>query len=154
MFARLPIPSEEKKTSDFLQTATFRKAMQNLPQCDIDLVKNKTTLSDENIAQMLVLNRWHNKICDTCKDKRVPEKLKHCGKCCLTFYCSVECQRKNWEEHRKRCAKKDGPLDLGPQTILFLHQDMLDMNESDLANAKTGQEIRLVSKEEHNKVIH
>lgn len=32
---------------------------------------------------------------------------KRCARCKITRYCSVECQRRDWEEHRKRCEKRN-----------------------------------------------
>lgn len=33
------------------------------------------------------------------------EKLKRCGKCRIVAYCSVECQKENWLEHKLECPK-------------------------------------------------
>jgi hypothetical protein len=35
---------------------------------------------------------------------RTSEKLKKCGACKLSEYCSKRCQRKHWKQHKKKCA--------------------------------------------------
>ncbi len=42
--------------------------------------------------------------CAACKE--IPEKLKRCGRCRVVIYCSVECQRGHWIEHKAACSKK------------------------------------------------
>ena len=41
--------------------------------------------------------------CNTCK-KQLP-KMKRCGRCGFAYYCSVECQRKDWPRHKEGCMK-------------------------------------------------
>ncbi|KAF8964579.1 ankyrin repeat-containing domain protein [Flammula alnicola] len=41
------------------------------------------------------------KRCDYCG--RMDAPLKNCSKCHVARYCSVECQRKAWSEHKKTC---------------------------------------------------
>lgn len=41
------------------------------------------------------------KKCDCCR--RTDAALKNCSKCHIARYCSVECQRKAWPEHKKTC---------------------------------------------------
>lgn len=42
--------------------------------------------------------------CAACK--KIPENLKRCSRCRVVFYCSVECQRGHWAQHKATCAKK------------------------------------------------
>ena len=44
-------------------------------------------------------------ICRTCGDKG--KKKKYCSKCTCVFYCSLNCQRKDWKEngHKEECKK-------------------------------------------------
>lgn len=39
--------------------------------------------------------------CEFCK---TPGSLKKCSACKNTYYCSTECQRKAWSEHKKSCG--------------------------------------------------
>jgi hypothetical protein len=41
--------------------------------------------------------------CGKSKQKDGVAQLMSCGKCKLTVYCSKECQRTNWKEHRLLC---------------------------------------------------
>lgn len=82
----------------------FRRAMENIPQCDIEEVRKRPspfTKPDDQLCYALAYIRWINKICDQCGYKEDPPILKRCMKCCLSFYCSKECQRKHWDEHKK-----------------------------------------------------
>ncbi len=42
-----------------------------------------------------------NGCCDVCLVKK--PKLQKCGKCRISAYCGIDCQRKDWSEHRKVC---------------------------------------------------
>lgn len=41
--------------------------------------------------------------CDTCQKKFPYTKMKKCSKCRNATYCSVDCQRVDWEQHRFVC---------------------------------------------------
>lgn len=45
-----------------------------------------------------------NETCTICKIGLIEKK--RCGACRLQFYCSKECQRKDWKEHKKTCPGK------------------------------------------------
>lgn len=34
----------------------------------------------------------------------LPRPLSACGRCCISWYCSKECQSNAWEEHKKFCS--------------------------------------------------
>jgi hypothetical protein len=44
-----------------------------------------------------------NSCCNACQ--KVPENLKRCSRCRTAVYCSVECQRQHWAQHKKACKK-------------------------------------------------
>ncbi|XP_076454442.1 uncharacterized protein LOC143289327 [Babylonia areolata] len=41
--------------------------------------------------------------CEGCK--RTGQSLKTCSRCCSASYCSKECQRDDWKQHKKDCKK-------------------------------------------------
>lgn len=43
------------------------------------------------------------KTCWNCDCTDASEKLLFCGGCSAVYYCSVECQRRNWPLHRRLC---------------------------------------------------
>lgn len=45
--------------------------------------------------------------CNGCR-KKTHEKLKMCSRCETTHYCSVECQRSDYSEHKLKCASLKG----------------------------------------------
>lgn len=47
-------------------------------------------------------------MCETCKE--VKEGMKVCSKCKSAYYCSYECQKKAWPEHKITCALPDHKL--------------------------------------------
>lgn len=48
-------------------------------------------------------------VCETCRKSEYKDgvKLKRCGKCKNVFYCSAECQKKDWSDHSYQCRKPD-----------------------------------------------
>ena len=44
-----------------------------------------------------------NSCCSACK--KVSQSLKRCSRCRSTVYCSVECQRQHWAQHKMACKK-------------------------------------------------
>ncbi len=48
-------------------------------------------------------------ICGNCSkidDLEKSEKFKVCSKCRIKRYCSIECQKENWKEHKLLCKEK------------------------------------------------
>lgn len=43
--------------------------------------------------------------CDTCGQKFPYTKMKKCSRCRKATYCSVDCQKADWENHRTSCKK-------------------------------------------------
>ncbi|GAQ90657.1 hypothetical protein KFL_006680060 [Klebsormidium nitens] len=41
--------------------------------------------------------------CDQCGALKSPGELKRCSRCKSARYCSAQCQRADWKEHRKTC---------------------------------------------------
>ncbi|KAJ7617032.1 hypothetical protein FB45DRAFT_1104122 [Roridomyces roridus] len=52
--------------------------------------------------------------CGACLKKTDFEKLKRCGRCQIVLYCSNDCQKKDWPEHKKFCGKQDFDPRLAP----------------------------------------
>lgn len=45
--------------------------------------------------------------CANCSTYNV--ELSRCKRCYSVYYCNSNCQREHWEEHKKTCAKSNGP---------------------------------------------
>jgi hypothetical protein len=43
--------------------------------------------------------------CDTCKKRSSYTKMKKCSRCRNATYCSVECQKQDWNRHKQECQK-------------------------------------------------
>ena len=44
--------------------------------------------------------------CDTCCKKSPATKMKKCSRCRKATYCSIECQKSDWDRHRFECQKR------------------------------------------------
>ncbi|KAH7323255.1 hypothetical protein B0I35DRAFT_450352 [Stachybotrys elegans] len=44
-------------------------------------------------------------VCTTCKKPEGDVSLKRCAKCHTTPYCSRECQKADWKQHRRTCGQ-------------------------------------------------
>lgn len=42
--------------------------------------------------------------CENCKGRE--KKMMVCGQCRQAYYCSRECQKKDWKQHKKSCAPR------------------------------------------------
>ena len=60
------------------------------------------SISKPVVAVPLLLDQ---SICASCKLK--PPKLLRCSRCRSVSYCSLECQRAHWTQHKSNCARKD-----------------------------------------------
>ena len=89
-------------------------AAHNVRHADIALMQQFAMQPEHLLRQLIACNSLANAICNKCLDKSDLLKLKLCDHCCLTWYCSKECQAADRAEHTKRCCKPDGPLDIGP----------------------------------------
>ena len=79
------------------------------PAADPDLLNEQAILrefldtidsddSDDDVSSVY-------SVCSNCKHPaKKGEDLKRCSRCHITRYCSVECQRKDWDFHRFTCA--------------------------------------------------
>jgi MYND finger len=45
--------------------------------------------------------------CDTCKKRSSYTKMKKCSRCRNATYCSVECQKQDWNRHKVECQKRN-----------------------------------------------
>jgi hypothetical protein len=50
--------------------------------------------------------------CSVCAIRGKPKTMKKCAKCLTNFYCSNECQRKDWSVHKKICVLNEPLKDI------------------------------------------
>lgn len=55
------------------------------------------------VAPQQTVQQPANKSCACCGN--TTKKLQHCGACKKVYYCSKECQKKHWNDHKKFCKK-------------------------------------------------
>ena len=79
-------------------------------------------------------------VCSNCKHpSEKGEELKRCSRCHITRYCSIQCQRKDWDFHRFACsvvAKRSdtvkalkllllGPVYIPDISVFYVRLDLL-----------------------------
>ena len=73
---------------------------------ELSILQYQLRLSDENSFKLILLDFAEfpasNFGCSTCEQSI--KKLKRCSRCRKTRYCSVECQRQDWNRHKETCA--------------------------------------------------
>jgi hypothetical protein len=66
----------------------------------------KGIFKEENANITVAFNTENKIVCALCHER--PEKgikLSKCSKCLASYYCSKECQKSHWKEHKKVCSK-------------------------------------------------
>jgi hypothetical protein len=64
-----------------------------------------TIVSTTSLARSTISQQQAPNLCGACKVK--PSKFE-CAGCAKMYYCSAECQEKNWDVHENQCGKKIG----------------------------------------------
>ena len=86
---------KEAKTTEF-----FIKDGDN--QLDIEIIclqQRRNKYFGKSHTATIKAERW----CSNCGKKG--EGLLTCARCKSAFYCSKECQKSNWREHKRRCKE-------------------------------------------------
>lgn len=84
-----------------------------------------TDLTEDEINNLIDVGGIH---CDCCKRKDL--KLLTCSRCHREFYCSEECQRKQWKvnDHKKYC-RKEGEFKTGDLVQLARLKNKPELND-------------------------
>jgi hypothetical protein len=48
--------------------------------------------------------------CNNCQITSSEKKLSKCSRCNKVYYCSRDCQKEDWNEHKKRCVDKKNKI--------------------------------------------
>lgn len=59
----------------------------------------------DHISEVLEGTSTFQRFCFTCN--KTQGKLRKCGTCQAVYYCDVECQKKNWKEHKRVCNNEN-----------------------------------------------
>lgn len=111
----VPHFDDEKQARKFmartnLPSVSKDESAMNMLNGIIESIKGMSPAEQERIARMTPPGYQHlslNKavrFCFTCKKSSVTAKL--CGRCKTIYYCSRECQGRDWGRHKKECGKK------------------------------------------------
>ena len=97
-----------------------------------------TDLTQEHLNNLIDVGGIY---CDCCKKKTT--KLLQCSGCNKTFYCSKECQKKQWKENgHKIYCRKDGEYKPGDLVRIARLKNKTDLNNCMMRIVGTGTEIR------------
>ncbi len=92
-----------EKKFDFAHKAvimdTKEIALDGLPKTMKDLVDGNAEMNKEQTDKLHYYLRFQ---CAVCK---IHGATKKCGRCKKIRYCSKECQKKHWTEHKKTCKE-------------------------------------------------
>eukprot|EP01083_Nonionella_stella_P053533 141578_1 len=81
--------------------------------------KNKKELTCHKVYSVNKMNCFYSK-CKKSLDMKQKSKLKKCRQCESAFYCSKQCQKRDWKTHKEICNQsKDGTKGNNDELICF-----------------------------------
>ena len=90
------LPLQSQSLSNFLST---------LDQMGVQLEpRYGRSLQKEQFSTMKAIEP-KSRVCERCKGKE--HKMMVCGRCRKAHYCSRECQKKDWKQHKQSCSPKE-----------------------------------------------
>lgn len=114
-----PIGLQHQMMLQVIKDERFDTLCKRLPCSEVALIRKtvQTKKSDRDLQSAIIVDRLMNPICNRCHDKSNIFRLKLCGACEMTFYCSIECQQADWNaSHRQWCCRRDANPDSGPMS--------------------------------------
>ena len=105
-----PYHSTGTRQKVFLKPETIKRVAENIPDEEINHINNIPFFGGRadpvKLRGMMAMLKLLNPICNECGQHDPNIKLLRCGRCEVVHYCNVECQKKNWPEHKKKCKKR------------------------------------------------
>lgn len=106
------ISRTSENTFDDIDIETVKK-MLTIVSYDNSLTNEEQKVEKDQYERYVIKSKYrtlynrfknHKSICGGC-NKQESDNLLYCSNCCRTKYCSIECQKKDWKNHRKMCLK-------------------------------------------------
>lgn len=94
-------PGLGRRPLSLMQPSSLSDVLSALGQFG-DLSYNSSALQKQLQSTKAILPK--SATCGNCKERE--KKMMVCGQCRQVYYCSRECQKKNWKEHKKSCSPR------------------------------------------------
>lgn len=92
-----------------IEVVNIKKCVKKLNshRCSVELGNKFFFENDTKLKKLLFNQRKMNPGCTYCKNVECLNKIKFkwCSRCHVVAYCGKECQRKDWNTHKKYCLK-------------------------------------------------
>ncbi|XP_019619781.1 PREDICTED: ankyrin repeat and SOCS box protein 11-like isoform X1 [Branchiostoma belcheri] len=106
---------------------TDRCGMTARRYCEVDMIREECDCARREMLQ-LILRAMNSKLlrcCNpTCGKPGLRSKLKLCGQCKMTRYCSRDCQKQHWTVGHKKSCGHDAYRDAGPSPFEKMFKKM------------------------------
>ena len=74
------------------------------PACEAEANRQTEMLIKSTSKMFPGFRDGQRRLCGNCKKMSMQKnEFKKCSKCMITFYCTKDCQRAHWQEHKKIC---------------------------------------------------
>ena len=94
-------PGLGRKPLSLMQPSSLSNFLSALGQFG-DVPHRNSELQNHQQSSKAILPK--SATCENCKGRE--KKMMVCGQCRQAYYCSRECQKKNWKEHKKICSPR------------------------------------------------
>ncbi len=85
------------------EVAFSKKEEDNDNKSSSESIFSKKEEDNDNKSSSEPIDRAFYKSCCVCKKVIETYQIKRCSNCKMAYYCSKECQKKDWKEHKKFC---------------------------------------------------
>ena len=94
-----------QETFDRQQDDVTEQPLQELPHGQLMSTSETPVTSSDSDSELDFDGDFHDQeFCANCMRQSPDCALKRCTRCLLSYYCSVRCQRENWQDHKLACS--------------------------------------------------
>lgn len=98
------VGTNPEKYLEFDKTKTFKENVLKFKKDNPQLSRWRILIEDSpSKEESNYKNRGFQATCNSCKKVFIEQNLMRCGRCKLARYCSKECQKYDWANHKRDC---------------------------------------------------